>query len=140
MENLLDDKLALLVEWDKAKKALTAAKEHELNLRKAVAALYFPEPKEGTNTAELRNDYQLKLTYGLSREIADEQLLRESLPELKELGYSESDLVITKTTRTVNAKTFKSLSGRAQTVFDRCLITKPKTPSISIAAPKKDKG
>lgn len=50
-----------LLKWDSAKKALDAAKEAEMEARKLAFSLGFgAEAKEGTNTRELGNGYELK--------------------------------------------------------------------------------
>lgn len=50
-----------LLAWEASKKALEAAKENEMTLRKAAFAAGFgDEAKEGTNTVDLGNGYQLK--------------------------------------------------------------------------------
>lgn len=50
-----------LMKWDAAKKALEVAKETEMEARKLAFALGFgADAKEGTNTRELGNGYELK--------------------------------------------------------------------------------
>lgn len=50
----------LLVSWQKAKDAVDAAKEYEMDLRKYISNREFPDAKEGTNNKELGNGYKLK--------------------------------------------------------------------------------
>ena len=84
-----NEKIQRLIEWDAAKKALVAAKAAEAEARREVAALFFPEPVEGTNVAPLGNGWEvvLKVRYNVAvdEELFDELLKKARLkPEIAE--------------------------------------------------------
>ena len=64
-KKLLND---ILLQWDAAKKALAAAKDAEMALRKRAVELGFgsEDVKEGINTLPLENGYELKATRKLN--------------------------------------------------------------------------
>ena len=56
----VDAKQQALAAWERAKELLTEAKDAEMQARKLAFELNFTDAKEGTNTVELCNGYQLK--------------------------------------------------------------------------------
>jgi hypothetical protein len=50
----------LLMAWQKIKNDIETLKKSEMDLRKYIATRAFPEKREGTNTVELGNGYELK--------------------------------------------------------------------------------
>lgn len=57
-EQIREHKLAA---WEALKTQLASIKDAEMAARKECTALYFPEPKQGTQRVALGNDYALKL-------------------------------------------------------------------------------
>jgi hypothetical protein len=60
----------LLKAWEAAKLTLDAAKNTEMDIRKAVAGYVFTNPKEGVNHHDLGGGYGLKLGHKLNYKIA----------------------------------------------------------------------
>jgi hypothetical protein len=60
----------LLKRWEQAKLTLEAAKNSEMEIRKAVGAYVFPTPKEGVNNHELGGGYVLKMGHKLNYKLS----------------------------------------------------------------------
>ena len=84
-DNMTQDEL--LMRHQDLKIAVEIAKENEMKLRKYIVNRVFPDAKEGTNTAELGNGYQLKAVkkfhYNL---IPDNNKIFATLDKIKKLG------------------------------------------------------
>lgn len=80
------DKDALLLEWQKCKDAIEAAKEVEMNMRKYIVQRAFPEKKEGMNTLELGNGYQLKSQIKYNYNLAANDVVEACLDKIEHLG------------------------------------------------------
>lgn len=50
----------VLMLWQRTQKALAAAKEDEMEIRKTAVKVYVPQPREGMNNVDLGNGYTLK--------------------------------------------------------------------------------
>jgi len=87
------DKLSrddLLVMWDAAKKDLADAKETEMEMRKYIVSRAFPTPKEGVNTLELGNGYQLKAGVKFNYNLKDTTTVKNTLYKISEIGNQGS--------------------------------------------------
>ena len=76
----------LLMLWDGKKKALSDAKEAEIELRKYIVKRAFPTPKEGTNTIELGNNYELKANIKFNYKLADNKIVENCLDRIALMG------------------------------------------------------
>ncbi len=76
----------LLLEWQKKKDAIETAKAEEMDLRKYIVGREFPKPKEGMNTKELGNGYQLKAGVKYNYNLADNDTVESCLEKLSSLG------------------------------------------------------
>lgn len=133
------DEVAKLTEWHNALEAAIQVKsviEKEQALRKEVASLFFPNPKEGTNTVDLAGGFKLKLTYKIDRKL-DEAALPTIQQQLREFGVNPDPLVTMKPD--LDTKAYKSLvqvNKDAASIFGQCIISKPASPTLEIVPPK----
>ncbi len=111
--------------------------EDEMRIRREVVTLFYPDPKEGTNTALLNAGWELKYTHKLERKV-DEATLDVIKQRLREEFQVNPDLLI-KYTPEVATKEYKSLvtlNPEAAKVFESTLIIKVGSPSLELKAPK----
>lgn len=80
------DKDTLLLEWQKSKDAIEVAKEAEMNMRKYIVQRAFPEKKEGMNTMELGNGYQLKAAVKYNYNLAENKIVEACLDKIEKIG------------------------------------------------------
>lgn len=113
-----------------------ALSKQEQAVRKEVGAMYFPEPKEGTNNADIGNGWKLKYTHKIDRKV-DEAAFDATTIKLREMGINTDKL-----TRTVHElatteyRALESLNEEAFKVFQECLIIKPGSPTLELVPPK----
>ena len=129
-------------------------------MRKEAFELLFPAPKEGTNTVELANGWQLKATYPIDRKV-DAALVQQlrglrlgDLPQellvklCVDLGTVTSDTPVLEALRLnvdellnyepkLVVKPYRQLTAEQTLLFDRCLDSKPGSISLEISQPKK---
>lgn len=124
-------KLQKLAEWTTATETLKKAKKREAKLRQEAFDLFFPDPEEGVNTAQLEAGYKLKGTHKINRNLDEAALpaVFEKLPE------GTKDLLIKEKPNLILAA-YKKLNKKNRNVFDMALTIKPGTPSMEIVAPK----
>jgi hypothetical protein len=106
----------------------------EMELRKKVAACYFPTPKEGVNDVPLSDGFVMKLTHKVNRKIVVDALVA-STDEFVKAGLPLADLVVNKPE--LSGTEYKKLTPEQQALFDKVLEIKPASPSIAITKPKK---
>lgn len=124
-----------LAEWYRLSAELKQLRAKEILLRKKIFGAYFPNPKEGVNKYDLEDNYVLKATHKLSRDI-DEGALDAITPQLfNEYGIRTEDLV--KRKPELKLKEYRKLSEEQALIFDQALIIKPTTPSLEIVKPKR---
>ena len=130
------DATALLSQWYVMQQELKKLKNQEMALRKSLFSHFFPDPKEGTNTAPLPDSWVLKGGFPITREVdvATFQAMRE---DLTKGGVPADTLVEWKPSLKVTL--YKELTAEQRAVFDRCLIIKPGSPSLSVELPAKAK-
>lgn len=122
------DKLA---EWFRLSAELKSIQEKEAVLRKEVFATFFPNPREGTNTAVLADGHTLRATYKLTRSIDADALP----PVLEQLGQGSREFLL-KTKIGLNMGAYRKLTRDQQNIMDSALVIKPGTPSMKIVPPK----
>lgn len=88
LDSMNEDDLLML--WADKKKAIEAAKEDEMELRKYIVSRAFPQKQEGTNTKELGNGYQLKSAIKYNYNLADNNVVEDCLNKLAALGNAGS--------------------------------------------------
>ncbi|QSL98930.1 putative DNA binding protein [Enterobacter phage EC151] len=122
-----------IMEWLKVKSELAKVKAKEAILRDRIIKTFFTGPKEGTNTHELGNQYKLKYTHKLSREV-DEAMLTNLLPALKEKEIDVDQLIERKPS--LKIKNWRDLTEEQHQVFDQVITTKPASGSLEFVKPK----
>jgi len=83
LDAMSEDQLLML--WDSKKKAIEAAKEEEMDLRKYIVGRAFPKKQEGTNTKELGNGYQLKAAIKYNYNLADNDTVEDCLSRIAKI-------------------------------------------------------
>jgi hypothetical protein len=134
------DKLLQLQEWYNIKIQLDQVKPliaQEMELRKKLGDLFFPEKVESTQTLELSQGWKLKYTYKVDRKI-EEAAWPTVKAKLKEMKVTKIDkLVVMKPALAISAwKLLKESNPEALAVFEECLTTKPASPSLELVPPK----
>lgn len=132
---------AVLTSWYQALERAKEAKlliEQEQALRKEVQALFFTDPKEGTNTEELTAGWKLKFTYKIDRKV-DEAALPAVMQRLRdELKVNPDPLINHKPTLDTTAyKTLVQTNPDAAKVFEEALTIKPGSHTLELVPPKK---
>ena len=134
-----------LLAWDRAKKALDAAKALESSLRQEVLKDFYDfggesDLREGTENLELGNGYKLKATFKLSRKLENKNgETSESLRKIAEdfeggKLYAER---LVKWSPELSVSEYKKLPAEIRQVIDSALTSKAATPSLEIVEPKK---
>lgn len=80
----------LLMAWQKAKQAIEAAKEAEMEIRKYVVKREFPKATEGMNNKDLGNGYTLKAGVKYNYNLADNDTVEDVLNRVAKLGNQGS--------------------------------------------------
>lgn len=80
------DRDAVLMEWDRRKKALITIKEEEMEFRKYVVKRNFPNPEEGTNKIDLGSGYELKAKISYNYKLADNDTVEKGLDQIAKIG------------------------------------------------------
>ena len=80
------DQDALLMRWDALKKAVEAAKEQEMELRKYIVTRAFPNADEGTSNLDLGNGYKLKAVVRYTYNLADNDTVEAGLDAISKIG------------------------------------------------------
>lgn len=122
--------------WYKMATELKKLRASEILLRKAIFTKVFPAPREGTNNYKLADDYVLKGTYSLERNV-DEALLDAQLKVMRAAGINTDDLFVYKP-RLAKGE-YNTLTAEQQHLVDQVLVIKPGSPSLEITKPKSKK-
>lgn len=136
----------LLVNWEKAKAAIEAAKTVEMEWRKkAVAFAFNPEQKSGTERIELGNGYEAKavkkINYGFiknSENKTDKDKIEEALEKIEKLdpaGAYIADHLI-KWTPELSLTEYKKLAPNLKAIIDTVIVTSEGAPTLEIIPPK----
>lgn len=125
-----------LAAWYKMQEELKKLRAAEMLLRKKIFGAYFPDPREGTNSAPLADGWVLKGTYGLDRQVdtgalgAMRELFTEAHISVDALVEYKPSLVM---------RNYRTLTEEQRNLFDRALVVKPSSPSLEIVLPAKAK-
>lgn len=125
-----------LSRWFELQEMLRRLKDEELSLRGELFRELFPEPKEGTNTLDLGDGYELKAQFKMNRKI-DKDALEEMHDDLVAAGVPLDELL--RYTVSLNTARFRKLTGEEVHLFDQVLTMTPATPSLSIVQTKNKK-
>ncbi len=125
--------LETLEAWRKAASDLSALKEREMALRKAVFASAFENAKEGTNVCDIQDGWALKATLPYTRTL-EQAKAEQALKDLKKnkMGY------LLKIKYELSVSDYKKLEHDdvAKAIIDSILTTKPGAPSLELVPPK----
>jgi len=142
------DRDALLMEWDKLKKAVETAKAAEMEMRKFIVKKAFPEAKEGMNTQELGNGYQLKAGVKLNYNLVDNTTVEKCLDDISKIGNQGpfiADRLVGWTPRFLLTE-YRKLQDEAETseeakqiikIVNEMLVITQAAPTLEIKEPKK---
>lgn len=122
----------MLSQWHQLQSQLSVVKVHELRLRNLLFGELFPNPVEGTNKFSLTDGYVLKAKHVINRTV-DEAVYKKSREEFTE---KEVPLDIVKYKIELSVSIYKGLDDEQTELFDRCLVSKPGTPSLELVVPK----
>ncbi len=126
-----------MVKWGMLVEQLAKVKLEEAAMRRKIFKYHFPKPEEGTNTYPLANNYVLKGTYSIERNV-DEGVLLALSPLFIENKINVEKLIRRKPELAV--KEYRTLTAEQVAIFDRALIIKPTgTPGLEIVLPAKFK-
>jgi hypothetical protein len=125
-----------LVLWNQLVTQMASLKSQEALLRGKIYRTFFPEPKEGTNTAPLANGYVLKGVRKVDRKL-DIAVLTTLSAELEAAGISTAALV--KWSPELKIAGYKLLTEEQKLIFDQALEIKDGSPSLTITMPAANK-
>ena len=136
---LPDDPNLQLLMWQELADLQKKLKVLEMDMRKKMAAHFFPSPTEGTNTVDIGKGWKVKLKHTINR-TADEAAFEGVFEELNKLGdeaFQKEDLF--KFKPELKKAQYNKFSDKQKGIFDQCLIIKPGSPAIEVVAPKEEK-
>lgn len=132
--------------------------EQERTMRAELFATLFPAPKEGTNTYDLGDGYEVKGKYPIDRKVDATVLdtlrtlkLRDLSPQLLAMvhpvGEYDPDMLVTtrlslnldtvvKWEPKLETKPYRELTDEQRAIFERCLTSKPGSIALEVVKPK----
>ena len=125
----------LIMEWERATKALSEAKNYEMNLRKYIMGKLFPDAKEGTNNLELGNGYKLTAVVKFNYKFENNDKVQEMIMEFERIGSDVSARLV-KWKPEPSITEYRKLTGQYKAIADAAIIITDATPSLEIKAPK----
>ncbi len=148
-EEYIAERDRLLLVWQNAKAALDAAKETELQARKAAVLMMHDPSKSGkTENVLLGNGYKAKLKvpirYGFVKnedDRVDKKRIDLALQQIEKDG-SAGELVaerLIKWTPDLSLTEYKLLPDKWKAIIDEVIVTSEGTPTLEIVEPKAKK-
>ena len=138
-------KNALRDKWFRAKKQLDEVKALEMELRKQVFELDFPNPTLGTQRIELADGFKLKAVYSINYKLLGGndtiESVQDSIARLNVTGSVLADRLV-KWKPELSESEYKKLDpaipeqAAIKAVLDKIIETKPSSPTLEIEAPK----
>ncbi len=144
-----------ILEWQRAKTLLNSAKEVEMELRKQLQDMLFPNPTKGTQRYDLGNGYKIKLVHKINYKLGDKERIDpdtgDKIPvvdqvetimsEIEKCGNEGKFLVdrLIKTSYDLSISEYEKLDSTSpiKKLIDDILITSPAAPAIELEEPKK---
>ena len=125
--------LNTLEAWRKAALELTALKEREMTLRKAIFTEAFKDAKEGTNVCDVQDGWKLSATLPYSRTL-DQSKAEQVFKDLKKQKLAH----LIKVKYEVSVSDYKKLQDDdvSKAIIDSILTTKPGAPALALVPPK----
>ena len=125
----------LIMEWERATKALAEAKNYEMDLRKYIMGKLFPDAKEGTNNLELGNGYKLTVVVKFNYKFENNDKVQEMIMEFERIGSDVSARLV-KWKPEPSITEYRKLTGMSKAIADKAIIITDATPSLEIKVPK----
>lgn len=126
----------LILSWKEAKAQLDAVKAKEATIRAALVAAAFPNAKEGVNTLELGNGWQLKATvkynYNLDKKNTDNAI--EKIEETGEDGKFVAERLVTWKPE-LSIREYRQLDPKHKVIIDEVLTIKEGAPTVELVEP-----
>lgn len=120
-----------IMKWNETQAQMKKLVDLERRMRAEVIETCFADPKKGTNTLELGGGWKLKAILGT------EDKLDVNLYELISTKLSAETIAsCVKFTPSLIAAGYKSLNEAEKTILNEAVVTKPKSPSLELVAPK----
>ena len=143
----------LLTAWAASKDKLAAIKEEEMELRKQVSSMLFPEPKKGTQRYELGGGYKVKLVHKINYKLGDKDRIDPDngskiaindqvetvMNEIEKIGNEGKFLVdrLIKTSYELSVSEYEKLeNNEIKKLINSILITSDGAPSLELEEPK----
>jgi hypothetical protein len=134
-------KVKLLAEWYAADELLAKAKAEELRLRNLVGGLFFTNPVEGTNSADVNDGTGavVKLKQPINRKVLPEELakLERAIGTNNRRSVIVSECIKYKPELVLSA--YRELTEDERTWFDAALEIKEGTFALEVVIPKRRK-
>lgn len=129
-----------ILAWSQNSDLLAKLKKLEMEQRKALFTLLFPDPKVGTQHHELGAGYKVTAVHKIDTKL-DEAAFELILPEIEKLGdKAKAELAeAVKYKPGLVKKGYEALSDDVKEMFDEAVTTKPASPSLKLVVPKADK-
>lgn len=146
-DNLNRDQL--LVMWQDAKDKLASIKEHEIELRKYIISRAFPEKREGMNTEELGNGYQLKASIKFNYNlINDNDKIFDAQDRISKIGNKgafiaerlfswKASFLLKEYRELMDEKDESKEAQEILKIISEVLVIEDAAPSLEIKGPKK---
>lgn len=120
-----------LQSWAANKALLDELKKVEMEQRKSMDALFFPDACNGTNKVELGNGYELHSTHGVITSL-DSSAYKLLEPEIDQ---SIKDMCISWEPK-LDGRAYKKIPEEKRELLDEAITTKPKAVTLKIVPPK----
>lgn len=128
---------SLITEWYSLTKEIEEFKEkkmkREMELRKLLTAVLFPNPVEGTQRQDMPAGWQFKLQYKIDRKV-DEAALPAVKERLREIGVNPDLYVVNKPE--LSLTNYRLLTEEQRQILDQALVIKPASPTLELVPPK----
>jgi len=127
----------IFIAWTQANDALKELKARELELRKQVAEIYFPDAaSEGTTTLDIGEGWKLKLLNRTNRTLENdkgetEAIMQQLPPEVATAVFAWKP--------SLNVRNYRMLAPEHRALVDSVVTSKPGTPTLTLEAPKEAK-
>ncbi len=132
----------VILKWQEANKALAAAKEAELELRKTVLKLGFDfesDDREGTQNVDLGAGYKLKAVFKINRRLDNKDNGVDKVLSKIEKSGPEGEFVaerLIKWEPKLVKKEYDGLAPKFKKLIDEVITARPGTPTVSLVEPK----
>lgn len=139
----------LLVLWNNLKDTLETVKKNEMDLRRYIVAREFPNKKEGTNSIELGNNYELKATIKFNYKLnASNDKIEDILNKISKVGNRGSivaerliswkpNFLLSEWRLLQDEKEDSMEAKKILELINEILIITDATPTLEILEPKK---